>query len=189
MGSMWRQWRVTKTLTPNNKVDFKKDYAMNINRAKKPSKVVVVEIDYVMEVSEGNMLSVHTLSMTCWWLDDYDAPHNTTRSHLTIKAYNLCLWHLDVFFHLTYLLDIVRRTVYFNILQLDWSILFLYFSVFLFLFELSVSNKASSPLRFQKYSDSDFHMLACNIDIFILSLYLTHVAVTSLFLWIFDMPT
>lgn len=49
----------------NNKVDFKKDYAMNTNRAKKPSKVVDVEIDYVMEVSEGNMLSVHTLSMTC----------------------------------------------------------------------------------------------------------------------------
>lgn len=49
-------------MTPNNKVDFKKDYAMNTNRAKKPSKVVVVEIDYVMEVSEGSMLSVHTPS-------------------------------------------------------------------------------------------------------------------------------
>lgn len=167
MGSMWRQWRVTKTLIRNNKVDFKKDYAMNTNRAKKPSKVVDVEIDYVMEVSEGNMLSVHTLSVTCWWLDD-DAPHNTTwPSRLTT-----CVYDTWMFFHLKYLLDIVRRTVYFYILQLDWSILFLYFY-------------KSKYIKIFFY----FDMLACNVDIFIFSLYLTHVAVTSLFLWIFDMPT
>lgn len=145
-----------------------------------------------------NPVKLWLLRLTMWWRcqkgtccpytpspwhadDSMTTMHHTTPqevtwpSRLTTCVYDTWMFFF-VFFHLTYLLDIVRRTVYFNILQLDWSILFLYYSVFLF-------------LRFQKYSDSDFHMLACNIDIFILSLYLTHVAVTSLFLWIFDMPT
>lgn len=108
-----------------------------------------------------------------WHADDSLTMHHTTPQEVTWPSrLTTCVYDTWMFFHLKYLLDIVRRTVYFNILQLDWSILFLYFY-------------KSKYIKIFFY----FDMLTCNVDIFILSLYLTHVAVTSLFLWIFDMPT